>query len=394
VGLEVEGGVTTPSDDPLAPFRTKASPEQRAACLHPSDDRVPLSGDGWLCCLCGADCARPDDAPAELTAERLDELDRLAREAHGRAAKATVGPWEAAHCRVFTTGHVAAARREDGILVDVLIAYGSKEEREANASLAAAAREDIPVLSAAVLALSAEVRRLRSDLKMAPGQVEDPAHAARLALAEPDEEGDCLRCHRTMVRPDRSEGEEAGPLCHPCAQAVLPMLAGEVERILGRGAPAALDDIAAIEAAAREDKAIASRATPPPWKWWTANSVRELHVDGRNRTGCVAYGQQHPHDRVIDIAIDESDMALIERAVNGLEKRADALLRLAGEVRRLREENARMRPVVEAAKAWCDTDDSDTVASFDSEMTIVLALDDYAKASVEPPRAEEERSDG
>ena len=48
-----------PSDG-LAEFRAEATPEERAACPHPPDDRVPLSGDGWMCGICGNDC----DAPA------------------------------------------------------------------------------------------------------------------------------------------------------------------------------------------------------------------------------------------------------------------------------------------------------------------------------------------
>lgn len=146
----------TAPDDPLARFRTPASPEQRAACLHPSDDRVPLSGDGWLCCLCGADCAPPEEVPAELTAERLDDLDRLAREAHGRAAKATVGPWRSEP----RDGEYA----EPG---EYLVLFPNGEDAsvvvESEARFIAAAREDVPVLSAAVLALSAEVRRLREE---------------------------------------------------------------------------------------------------------------------------------------------------------------------------------------------------------------------------------------
>lgn len=67
--------MTTDAPDPLAPSPA-SSPEQRAACLHPPDDRMPLSGDGWLCGLCGADCAPPEKASEELTGERLDELDR------------------------------------------------------------------------------------------------------------------------------------------------------------------------------------------------------------------------------------------------------------------------------------------------------------------------------
>ena len=72
--------MTAPTD-PLAPFRAAPPPEQRAACLHPPDDRVPLSGDGWLCAICGAGCTPPEKAAEELTGERLDEVERRAREA-------------------------------------------------------------------------------------------------------------------------------------------------------------------------------------------------------------------------------------------------------------------------------------------------------------------------
>lgn len=76
-----------PPSDPLEPYRTKASPEQRAACLHPPDDRQPLSGDGWLCDICGADCARPEALAEELTDERLGEVEKRARLVVGHAAR-------------------------------------------------------------------------------------------------------------------------------------------------------------------------------------------------------------------------------------------------------------------------------------------------------------------
>lgn len=66
------------TDDPLEPFRTPATPEQRAACPHPPGNRMPLSGDGWFCEDCGADVDAPppmfdpndpttEGAPRELT---------------------------------------------------------------------------------------------------------------------------------------------------------------------------------------------------------------------------------------------------------------------------------------------------------------------------------------
>jgi hypothetical protein len=266
---------------------------------------------------------------------RLDELDEMARAAQERAAKATPGPWS------------AKERPDDGCPGEHLVLYPNGE--------------DVPALAAALQAATAEIRRLWAEAtrptprspedeeamgiirraaealrqrQEAADEAEVALYAARLALAEPDEEGDCRRCLRTMTRPDRSEGEEATPLCAACAQALLPTLAAEVLRL--REQPATPDDLATIEAAASEDKAVASRATARPWRWWTANSMRELRSEAGRRHEVVAYGFR-AHDGVNDISIGETDMRLIERAVNGLEQRADALLRLAGEVRRLRE---------------------------------------------------------
>lgn len=91
---------------------------------------------------------------------------------------------------------------------------------------------------------------------------------------------------------------------------------------------------------AAEDRTTAGYATPRPWKWWTANSMRSLRSEAGRHSEVVAYGEQHPHDGVIDIAIDEADMALIEHAVNTLERRCDTVVRLVDEVRRLREREA------------------------------------------------------
>lgn len=54
-----------PAEEDPEPWRPKATPEQRASCQHPAEDRCPLSGDGWMCGLCGAyvpppNCARGD----------------------------------------------------------------------------------------------------------------------------------------------------------------------------------------------------------------------------------------------------------------------------------------------------------------------------------------------
>lgn len=159
-------------------------------------------------------------------------------------------------------------------------------------------------------------------------------------------------------------------MCHWCAQTLLPKLAAEVLRLRAAAEPAD-DDLAAIEAAAREDRAVAERATARPWKWWTANSRRELRSEAGRTSAVVAYGQHHPHDRVIDIAIQEPDMALIERAVNGLEERADALLLLVRVVRRARKRPAALETLFRAGPPPTS-----------------------ALASGEPPRAVEEQGDG
>jgi hypothetical protein len=124
--------MTSPTD-PSPTFRAAASPEQRAACLHPPDDRMPLSGDGWLCGLCGADCAPPEALAEELTAERLDDIEKRARE-------------------MFARPSFAAAPEK--------------------------------VLAAAVLALSSEVRRLREErAEEETGESEEVAYL-RATLAD------------------------------------------------------------------------------------------------------------------------------------------------------------------------------------------------------------------
>ncbi|WP_438029100.1 hypothetical protein [Sorangium sp. So ce233] len=154
--------MTVSSDDPIAPFPA-ASPEQRAACPHPPDDRAPVSGDGWLCCLCGADCAPPEQAPADLTAERLDELDRRARE-------------------TFIRGSFAA--------------------------------EPEKVLSAAVLALSAEVRRLREENARMRSVVE-----AAEAWGNEDPESDPVEALRTELKLTDALGEFHGaPMVKPAVE--------------------------------------------------------------------------------------------------------------------------------------------------------------------------------
>lgn len=62
----------------------------------------------------------------------------------------------------------------------------------------------------------------------------DVDHLVGIALDEPDEEGDCLRCACTMSRPEPEL--EPTPLCHLCAQALLPILAREAQRLRHRDA--------------------------------------------------------------------------------------------------------------------------------------------------------------
>lgn len=119
--------MTSPTD-PLAPFRAAASPEQRA----------------------------------EMTPDRLDDLERMAREASERASKATAGPW----------GHKAGVLKHYCFSTDEREDFGFSQQTlhwedghevpaEANCIFVAHAREDVPALHGAVEELAAEVRRLR-----------------------------------------------------------------------------------------------------------------------------------------------------------------------------------------------------------------------------------------
>lgn len=54
---------------------------------------------------------------------------------------------------------------------------------------------------------------------------------ADMVRSEPDDERDCLLCHKTMAAPDRGNGEEARPLCGCCSDVALGRLAAEVERL-------------------------------------------------------------------------------------------------------------------------------------------------------------------
>lgn len=148
-----------PPSDPLEPYRAKASAEQRAACLHPPDDRMPLSGDGWLCGLCGGDCAPPEALAEELTAERLEDVEKQTRAAAERAAKATPGEWavDASYRRPELTVFACDLSPQPAICK-----FGIKPEESADAAFIAAARHDVPALAAATLALASELRRLRA----------------------------------------------------------------------------------------------------------------------------------------------------------------------------------------------------------------------------------------
>lgn len=76
------------------------------------------------------------------------------------------------------------------------------------------------------------------------------------------------------------------------------------------------------------------KATRGKWHWWTSNSWRRLiaeevqHVDS---LGHVLMPFNNRADGHIDIAVSESDMALIENAPEDLRY----LLRLAGEYEKL-----------------------------------------------------------
>jgi hypothetical protein len=62
----------------------------------------------------------------------------------------------------------------------------------------------------------------------------DIDHLVGIALDDPDEEGDCLRCACSMSRPEPEL--EPTPLCPLCAQAALAILAREVRRLRARDA--------------------------------------------------------------------------------------------------------------------------------------------------------------
>lgn len=357
--------------DPIAAFRAAASTEQRDVPAHladlalsePDEERdltTICNGSGGIdysdgsdrtcpgCAACGPDEDQPEHAPPALTPDRLDELERMAREANERASKATPGPW-----RVVAPAMSAAidVDANDGRYTFAVCKIETCSHRGSeNGAFISAAREGVPALAAAVVALAAEVRRLQDALTSEWVERKEAEAARNEAVAEVRR----LREEATRPAPRSPEEEEAMDIIHMAAESL-------------RAKEPAPDNLSAIEKQAREDKAVAERATRRPWKWWTANSRRELRAEVGNRYPMVAHGQQHPHDRVIDIAISEADMALIERAVNGLEERADALLRLVKVVQKLRKREAFMAMCLRAG-----------------------ALPTSALASGEPPRAGEE----
>lgn len=95
---------------------------------------------------------------------KLAEWEQQAHEAKERCDKTTPGRWKLWGMDVYAdqdgTSNVDTAVR----VADTYFRSADGRPRTNDATFIAAAREDVPVLSAAVLALSAEVRRLRSRL--------------------------------------------------------------------------------------------------------------------------------------------------------------------------------------------------------------------------------------
>jgi hypothetical protein len=95
-----------------------------------------------------------------ITSTWLDQVEQRAREATERASKATAGPWE----RLGGSGRASAlVSTVDEGGPDLAEVFGPHEPPSANADFIAAAREDVPVLAAAVLALVSEVWCLREE---------------------------------------------------------------------------------------------------------------------------------------------------------------------------------------------------------------------------------------
>lgn len=57
----------TESPDELSRFRARSI--DPLECLHPEDDRAPISGDAWLCGLCGTFVEAPGTLPGGLGVE-------------------------------------------------------------------------------------------------------------------------------------------------------------------------------------------------------------------------------------------------------------------------------------------------------------------------------------
>jgi hypothetical protein len=198
----------------------------------------------------------PNDTPADLTPARLDEMEQQARDAK-RWLDEIRGSADYAVHQIMEEGRLAALADDE---VEGLCASVDRLVAEVRRLWAEAARptprspedeEAMDIIRRAAAALRAKEQAPDSQAATR----EEAEHIATLALSDPDEEGDCLRCHRTMASPDRSEGEEPTALCAACAQAVLPMLAAEVRRLRAQAAtPDPIDDL--LEKLAAEARAV------------------------------------------------------------------------------------------------------------------------------------------
>lgn len=130
---------------------------------------------------------------SRLTPERIDEVERMAREAKARADDATQEPWTAVPSDDAPAGHsVVFPNGED---VSVL----SDEDAEFIAS----ARDDVPALACAALELAAEVRRLHAHFAVVEKEQEhDGKIASKLKglLKQAKAEHDELRAELERLR--------------------------------------------------------------------------------------------------------------------------------------------------------------------------------------------------
>ncbi len=152
----------TAMDDPHADaraslFRIGKAFDALTAALSDEEHALRMAMEHDERGLCGADCAPPEALAEELTDARLAVVDIRARGALEMASKATAGPWEANHG--YNNGGCPTAFFK----IPAHNQGGEVEMLADDAFLCAAAREDVPALAAAVLALSAEVRRLRAE---------------------------------------------------------------------------------------------------------------------------------------------------------------------------------------------------------------------------------------